>query len=148
MGDVWRDRQKRRVFRGMSRAVWSPSGGGFGATFERDDMTRQEEQEWADGLGPTDATRRGVIYDLLRHATGDKMSDADRAICERQLDRLMSHGVVSQKETPRQLSGPTGRFYRVRPVGRQGDTRHALECSRDPLLLQVVLTGEEQPERS
>ena len=97
---MWRDRQKRRVFRGMSRAVWSPSGGGFGATFERDDMTRQEEQEWADGLGPTDATRRGVIYDLLRHATGDKMSDADRAICERQLDRLMSHGVVSQKKRP------------------------------------------------
>ena len=43
---------------------------------------------WVEALSPEQAEQVRVIKDLLRHAQGDGMSDEDRNICLRVLQRL------------------------------------------------------------
>ena len=45
-------------------------------------------QAWVETLSPKQAEQVKIIKDLLRHAQGDGMSDEDRNICLRVLQRL------------------------------------------------------------
>lgn len=79
-------------------------------------MTHEEEREWVTMLGPTREDRLRVVTDLLLHANGDEMSEADRTICRRWKERLGQHWGVTDE---------AGRFLMNAPDQWTTDRRRA-----------------------
>lgn len=59
-------------------------------------MTDEEYARWLARLGHTKGQKVAAVRDLLRHATGDEMSDDDRLVCHRALRDLGSHYVAEK----------------------------------------------------
>lgn len=51
-------------------------------------MTEADYQHWLSMLGRTRTQKVAAVRDLLRHAVGDAMTKADRALCLRALHEL------------------------------------------------------------
>jgi hypothetical protein len=62
-------------------------------------MTDDEIQEWLFALAHSDAERVRLMEDLLKHAKGDGMTDADRAIIAAQLGRVRARIGTPEEQT-------------------------------------------------
>ena len=71
-------------------------------------MTPEEEHEWVACLAETPWEQLTIMRDLLANAEEDQMSDADRVIVERQIERLSSLRVPIQQVQKRYIC-PVGR---------------------------------------
>lgn len=67
---------------------FDPDKEGPGIESEQMPLSREEIDQWLEGLAPSDTQRATRIKDLLRHAAEDGMSLSDRVICHSCLRRL------------------------------------------------------------
>lgn len=54
-------------------------------------LSRVDMIKWLNLLSPDPAIQRDIVFDLLRHATGDSMTMEDRATCIAALEYLSKH---------------------------------------------------------
>lgn len=62
-------------------------------------LTESELRDWLENIANTNRMRKEIIYDLVRHANEDHMSEDDRTDCKRALS-MLSLGKIPDRPGP------------------------------------------------